>query len=46
MAGLLTYFIFDSLPIQEQWRGDQKIVAALQKITAAGTVSELHGIPF
>lgn len=45
MAGLLTYFLFDSLPIptcRDSGKGDRKVV----KITAAGTVQDSHLIPY
>lgn len=55
MAGLLTYALFESLPIlpdsPDNYRGrdrnsDYSIFKKLVAITAAGTVAGSHGIPF
>jgi len=45
MAGLLTYSIFNCLPILKkgQWR---KGVKYIKELTAAGTVPDFHRIPY
>jgi len=46
MAGLLTYSVFERLPIgldNQQW---QKICSKLFRVYSSGTVAEFHGIPF
>jgi hypothetical protein len=45
MAGLLTYFLPERLPIAG-WRTVAEYVPGYRKITAAGTVQDSHLIPY
>jgi hypothetical protein len=46
MAGLLTYALFEGLPIPNLQNSDFSGFKKSLAITAAGTVAGFHGIPF
>jgi len=46
MAGLLTCFPFECLPIRQMAISDLRISKSYIKLTAAGTVQDSHLIPF
>lgn len=46
MAGLLTYSLFECLPISYKPTVTSRIKKYINELTAAGTVQDLHLIPF